>query len=49
MKGGKADFVAKLQIALKECSKTEYRNELVSESEYDQDKSFLGKCIIYRQ
>ncbi|MBQ8576699.1 MAG: four helix bundle protein [Clostridia bacterium] len=28
---GKADFVAKLQIALKECSKTEYWLELLIE------------------
>ncbi len=40
----KADFVAKLQIALKECSKSEYWIELLLESGYYNDKSILDKC-----
>ena len=42
---GKADFVAKLQIALKECSETEYWIELLSESGYLNDKTLLEKCV----
>ena len=34
---GKADFVAKLQIALKECSESEYWIELLLESGYYND------------
>ena len=41
---GKADFVAKLQIALKECSETEYWIELLSESGYYNDKTLLDNC-----
>ena len=41
---GKADFIAKLQIALKECSETEYWIELVLESGYYHDQTLLGKC-----
>ncbi len=41
---GKADFIAKLQIALKECSETEYWIELILESEYYSDKALLEKC-----
>ncbi len=41
---GKADFVAKLQIALKECSESEYWIELLLESGYYHDKSILEKC-----
>ena len=41
---GKADFVAKLQIALKECSETEYWIELILESGYYNDKTLLDKC-----
>ncbi|MEE1198079.1 MAG: four helix bundle protein [Acutalibacteraceae bacterium] len=41
---GKADFVAKLQIALKECSETEYWVELIVESGYYNDKTLLDKC-----
>ena len=40
----KADFVAKLQIALKECSETEYWIELVLESGYYHDKTLLDNC-----
>ena len=42
---GKADFIAKLQIALKECSESEYWIELMIESGYYNDKSILDKCI----
>ena len=42
---GKADFIAKLQIALKECSESEYWLELLIESGYYSDKSFLDRCI----
>ena len=42
---GKADFVAKLQIALKECSETEYWTELLLESGYYQDRGILDECI----
>ena len=41
---GKADFIAKLQIASKECSETEYWIELILESGYYNDKSLLEKC-----
>ena len=42
---GKADFIAKLQIALKECSESEYWLELLIESGYYYDKSILDQCI----
>lgn len=41
---GKADFIAKLQIALKECSESEYWIELLIESGYYDDKTLLDKC-----
>ena len=41
----KADFVAKLQIALKECAESEYWLELLIESGYYEDKDILGHCI----
>ena len=41
----KADFIAKLQIALKECSESEYWLELLIESGYYDDKSILVKCV----
>ena len=41
---GKADFIAKLQIALKECSETEYWIELILESGYYHDKNLLDQC-----
>lgn len=41
----KADFVAKLHIALKECSETEYWLELMIESGYYQDKTILDRCV----
>lgn len=42
---GKADFIAKLHIALKECSETEYWIELLLESGYYEDKSILERCV----
>ena len=41
----KADFIAKLQIALKECSESEYWLELLIESGYYDDKTIIEKCI----
>ena len=42
---GRADFAAKLQIALKECSESEYWLELLIESGYYADPSILNDCI----
>ena len=42
---GTADFIAKLQIALKECSETEYWIELLIESGYCFDNGVLDKCV----
>ena len=42
---GKAGFVAKLHIALKECSETEYWLELLIESGYYYDKTILDRCV----
>lgn len=39
------DFISKLQIALKECSESEYWIELLLESGYYSDKALLEKCI----
>ena len=41
----RADFIAKLQIALKECSESEYWLELLIESGYYSDKSVLDRCV----
>jgi len=41
---GKADFISKLQIALKECSESEYWLELLIESGYYDDTTILEKC-----
>ena len=41
----KADFIAKLQIALKECSESEYWLELLIESGYYDDQTILTQCI----
>ena len=41
-----ADFIAKLQIALKECSKSEYWLELLIESGYYDNNDILEKCIV---
>ena len=40
----KADFIAKLQIALKECAESEYWLELLIESGYYSDKTVLKHC-----
>lgn len=42
---GKADFIAKLQISLKECSESEYWLELLIESGYYGDKTILENCV----
>ena len=42
---GTADFIAKLQIALKECSESEYWSELLIESGYYDNRDILYKCI----
>ncbi len=42
---GKADFIAKLQIALKECGESEYWLELLIESGYYDDRDILDLCI----
>lgn len=42
---GKADFIAKLQIALKECAESEYWLELLLESGYCADKEILERCV----
>ncbi len=41
---GRADFIAKLQIALKECSESEYWLELLIESGYYPDHAILENC-----
>ena len=41
----KNDFIARLQIALKECSESEYWIELLLESGYYDHKSILDNCI----
>lgn len=41
----RADFIAKLQISLKECSESEYWLELLIESGYYQDNAILNDCI----
>ena len=40
----KADFIAKLQIALKECSESEYWIELLMESGYYKETALLDQC-----
>ena len=42
---GKNDFIAKLQIALKECSESEYWIELLIESGYYDDNTILEDCV----
>ena len=42
---GRADFIAKLQIALKECSESEYWLELLNESGYYEDKRILEQWV----
>lgn len=41
----RADFAAKLQIALKECSETEYWLELLLESGYSNNRMLLEHCV----
>ncbi len=43
--GSRQDFVFKLQIALKECSESEYWLELLLESGYYDDNTVLARCI----
>ena len=40
----KPDFIAKLQIALKECSESEYWLELLTEAGYSDDIAILEQC-----
>ena len=40
----RADFIAKLQIALKECAESEYWLELLIESGYYNDRTILNQC-----
>ena len=42
---GRADFIAKLHIALKECSEIEYWLELLIESGYYGEGTIFDKCI----
>lgn len=42
---GTADFITKLQIALKECSESEYWLKLLIESGYYDDRKILDLCI----
>ncbi len=42
---GRADFIAKLHIALKECSESEYWLELLVEGGYLNDGNILEQCI----
>lgn len=41
---GRADFAAKLQIALKECAESEYWLELLIESGYYTNEAILEQC-----
>ena len=42
---GRADFISKLQIALKECSESEYWLELLIESGYYGNTEILDQCV----
>ena len=42
---GRADFIAKLHIALKECAESEYWLELLNEGGYATNKTVLAHCI----
>ena len=42
---GKADFIARLHIALKECAESEYWLELLIEGGYTENKVVLEQCI----
>ena len=41
----RADFISKLQIALKECAESEYWLELLLEGGYWQDRQALDHCV----
>ena len=41
----RSDFIAKLQIALKECSESEYRLELLIESGHYSDTTVFEHCV----
>lgn len=41
----RADFIAKLQIALKECAESEYWLELLIEGGYYDNRDILDKCV----
>ena len=48
----KADFIAKMQIALKECAETEYWIRLLKESEYIQNDMFnnlIEDCLSIKK
>jgi len=42
---GKADFIARLHIALKECAESEYWLELLLEGGYTENHTVLEHCI----
>lgn len=42
---GKADFIAKLHIALKECAESEYWLELLLEGGYTENSAVLAQCV----
>ena len=42
---GKADFIAKLHIALKECAESEYWLELLLEGGYTENQTVLEHCV----
>ena len=42
---GKADFIARLHIALKECAESEYWLELLIEGGYTDQKAVLEHCV----
>ncbi len=46
---GRADFISKLHIALKETSETEYWIELLLESGYYSDETLLEKCVVLKK
>ncbi len=42
---GKADFIARLHIALKECAESEYWLELLLEGGYTENGIVLEQCV----
>ena len=42
---GKADFIAKLHIALKECTESEYWPELLLEGGHTENRTVLEHCV----